>query len=223
MDWNSNFQSPLVWTNEKLGRIFFSHKDLFAIKKSSFIKFIIKFIVYDKLSIKTRTITVLLPSLFPSFFLPHYDTILLIAVISIFIEGSHIFLKIISNFMLLERPLSLKQIFHYYTQINQQRDRIVRMQQLTSIFFSFFSLFCCWFVLVFLLFFLFYFFQFQHFSLFFFFLFFPRRSVPFPSFLFFFLLVCSCFFFFTSFHSSILLCPLRCCRVVMLKTAVYSN
>ena len=31
------------------------------------------------------------------------------------------------------------------------------------------------------------------------------------------------FFFFTSFNSSILLCPLRCCRVVMLKTAVYCN
>ena len=37
--------------------------------------------------------------------------------------------------MLLEKPLSLKQIFHYYTQINQQRDRITRMQQLTYNFF----------------------------------------------------------------------------------------
>ena len=34
LDWNSNFQSPLVWTNEKLQRIFFTHKDLFAIKKN---------------------------------------------------------------------------------------------------------------------------------------------------------------------------------------------
>ena len=32
LDWNSNFQSPLVWTNEKLLRIF-THKDLFTIKK----------------------------------------------------------------------------------------------------------------------------------------------------------------------------------------------
>ena len=51
------------------------------------------------------------------FFLPHFDTLLHIAVISIFISGPQIFfLKITSNFMLLERPLSLKQIFHYYTQ-----------------------------------------------------------------------------------------------------------
>ena len=34
LDWNSNFQSPPVWTNEKLRRIFFfTHKDLFATKK----------------------------------------------------------------------------------------------------------------------------------------------------------------------------------------------
>ena len=97
--------------------------------------------------------------------------------------------------MLLERPLSLKQIFHYYTQINQQRDRIIRMQQLTYNFFfflfSFLLLVCSCFVC---------FFRFTSFnsSIFlcsFFFLFFPRRSVPFPSFFFFFLLVCSCFFF----------------------------
>ena len=38
------------------------------------------------------------------------------------------------------------------------------------------------------------------------------------------LLVCPCFFFlFTSFNSSILLCPFRWCRVVMLKTVVYGN
>ena len=55
LDWNSHFQSPLVWTNEKLQQIFFTHKDLFAIKKSPFLKFIIKFIVYDKLSIKKKT------------------------------------------------------------------------------------------------------------------------------------------------------------------------
>ena len=88
--------------------------------------------------------------------------------------------------MLLERPLSLQLIFHYHTQINRQRDRIIRMQELTYKFFSsffFFHLFfqyvalfssflfvlsvpvhssySCLFVLVFS----FYFFQFQHFSL----------------------------------------------------------
>ena len=43
--------------------------------------------------------------------------------------------------MLLERPLSLQLIFHYYTQINQQRDRIIRMQQSTYEFFSLFFFF----------------------------------------------------------------------------------
>ena len=44
------------------------------------------------------------------FFLPHYDTILYIAVIVIFLclGFMHIFFEIISNFILLERPLSLK-------------------------------------------------------------------------------------------------------------------
>ena len=41
LDWNSNFQSPLVWTNEKLQRIFSSYKDLFTIKFP-----LIKFIYY---------------------------------------------------------------------------------------------------------------------------------------------------------------------------------
>ena len=57
---------------------------------------------------------------------------------------------------------------------------------------------------------------FQHVALFsrflLFFLFFPRRSVP---------LIVAClflFFLFTSFNSSIFLCPFRWCRVVMLKT-----
>ena len=54
LDWNSNFQLPLVWTNEKLQQFFFTRKDLFAIKKSPFRRFI----VYDKLSIKKRTATV---------------------------------------------------------------------------------------------------------------------------------------------------------------------
>ena len=54
LDRNFNFQSPLFWTNENIQRFFFTRKDLFAIKKKPFIKFI----VYDKLSIKKRTETV---------------------------------------------------------------------------------------------------------------------------------------------------------------------
>ena len=101
--------------------------------------------------------------------------------------------------MLLERPVSLKQIFHYYTQINQQRDRIIRMQQLTYNFFSFFSLFCCWFVLVFFFFFVFFTsFNSSIFLCSFFFCSFRFGRflfLPFFFFFFFFLLVCSCFFF----------------------------
>ena len=52
LDWNSNFQSPLVWTNEKLQRFFF-HKDLFTIKNP-----IDKIYSLLLLSIKKRTITV---------------------------------------------------------------------------------------------------------------------------------------------------------------------
>ena len=53
------FNHHLSGTMKSYNEFFFTHKDLFAIKKKSpFIKFIIKFIVYDKLSIKKRTITV---------------------------------------------------------------------------------------------------------------------------------------------------------------------
>ena len=77
-DWNSNFQSPLVRTTEKLLQIF-THKDLFTIKNS-----IHKIIVYHCCPSKKRTATV--PVIFVSLLtLPHYDTILHIAVISIFI------------------------------------------------------------------------------------------------------------------------------------------
>ena len=85
----------------------------------------------------------------------------------------------LSCFMLLERPLSLKLIFHYHTQINRQRDRSIMNERCTYNFFSFFlslfffsfflparctvflfsffsvlfasvcSFFCWWFVLVF--------------------------------------------------------------------------
>ena len=126
--------------------------------------------------------------------------------------------------MLLERPLSLKQIFHYYTQINQQRDRIIRMQQLTYNFFFLSFLFSVAGLFLFFFFFRFTSFNSSIFLCSFFFLFFLRRSVPFPSFFFFFFFASLfLFFLFTSFHTSILLCPLRCCRVVMLKTAVYGS
>ena len=89
-----------------------------------------------------------------------------------------------------------------------------------SRFFSFLSLFRCWFVLV-SCFSIFFFFIFSSSTLhcfLLFFLFFPRRSVPLIiAYLFLF------FFLFTSFNSSIFLCPLRWCRVVMLKTVVYGN
>ena len=74
---NHHLSGPMKSYNE----FFFSYKDLFTIKFP-----LIKFIVYDKLSMKKRTATVAESSfVFPSFFLPHFDTILHIAVISIFI------------------------------------------------------------------------------------------------------------------------------------------
>ena len=77
--------------------------------------------------------------------------------------------------MLLERPLSLKQIFHNHTQINRQRDRIIRMQQLTYKFFSSF-----------------FFFIFSSSTLHCFLLFCSFRAGPFLLLL----MVCSCFYFF---------------------------
>ena len=110
---------------------FLFHKDLFAIK-NPIDKILFTIAVYQKTD---SNCPLVIFCFYLLFFLPHFDTILHIAVISIFIEGPHIFLKIISNFMLLERPLSLKQTFHYHTQINRQRDRIIRMQQSTYKFF----------------------------------------------------------------------------------------
>ena len=108
---------------------------------------------------------------------------------------THFKKKIISNFIVLARPLSLKLIFHYHTQNNRQRDRVIRMQQSTYKFFSslFFFIFSSSTLLCFLL----------------FFRFFPRRSAP--------LIVAGLFLFlflFTSFNSSIFLCPsplMSCC------------
>ena len=145
-DWNSNFQSPLVWTTEKLLRNPI-HKIycllLLSIKKTN-----------------SNCPIVIFVSLLT---LPHYDTILHIAVISIFIKGSHIKKKIISNFILLERPLSIKLLFHYYnqfkSQIKWQREmEVIWMSDVLTIFFL---SFCCWFVLgdFFLFFFLFFLFS----------------------------------------------------------------
>ena len=50
---NHHLSGPMKSYND-----FFFHKDLFTIKKIPLIKFIIKFIVYDKLSIKKWTMTV---------------------------------------------------------------------------------------------------------------------------------------------------------------------
>ena len=147
---------------------------------------------------------------------------------------THLKKKITSNFMLLERPLSLKLIFHYYNQINRQRGRIIWMRDVLTNFlcflFFFFSFslycFCSWSILV---------------SCFFFFLFFyssflPARCLPlfFFSFLsffsrqfvhlfiarlflfcfFFFLLLLIPAFFFVLFVDVVLWC---------LKTVVYGN
>ena len=116
----------------------------------------------------------------------------------------HLSKKIISNFMLLERPLSLKLIFHYYnqfkslffsffflqTQINRQRDRIIWMSDVLTIFFSLFH-FTVFVAGVFL------------FLVFFFFLFFFQHVALSSSVLFFFFLYASVcpglFFFFSSY------------------------
>ena len=69
-----------------------------------------------------------------------------------YLGTTHLKKKIISNFMLLEKPLSLKQIFHYYyqfkSQIKWQREReieVIWMLQSTYKFFSslFFLLLVC--------------------------------------------------------------------------------
>ena len=76
LDWNSNFQSPLVWTTDKL------------LQRPNYDKNPIHKFYLLLLSIKKRTATVPESSFvffLSSFFLPHFDTILHVAVISIFI------------------------------------------------------------------------------------------------------------------------------------------
>ena len=163
---------------------------------------LIKFIVYDKLSIKkTDSNCPLVIFIFSSFFLLHFDTILHIAVISIFIKRSHFFFFNYFQFYASRKALVIKTNFSllYPIQITE-RDRSYMNEQSTYKFFS--SLY--FFLLIF-----------QHVALFssflLFFLFFPRRSVP---------LIVACLFLFfhiTSFNSSIFLCPFRWYRVVMLK------
>ena len=122
--------------------------------------------------------------------------------------------------MLLERPLSLKLIFHYYNQINRQRGRIIWMRDVLTNFLCFlflfsFSLycFCSWSILVFFFFFI------SSSTLpssFLFFPFFSRQSVHlFVARLFLFF----SFYFFQFQHFSLS----SLCRVVMLKTVVYGN
>ena len=84
LDWNSYFQSSLVRTTDKLLQIF-THKDLFTIKN-----FIHKNILFIKNVTHFPPVYLWLPSHLSFFFsactiLPHYDTILHIAVIQIFI------------------------------------------------------------------------------------------------------------------------------------------
>ena len=104
--------------------------------------------------------------------------------------------------MLLERPLSLQLIFHYYNQINRQRDRIIWMRDVLTNFLCFFySLFhfsvfvaglFLFLVFFFFLFFLLLFFQHVAFLFSFFYFFLSFRVSLFICLL----LVCSCFFFF---------------------------
>ena len=114
--------------------------------------------------------------------------------------------------MLLERPLSLKLIFHYYNQINRQRDRIIWMTDVLTIFFSLFH-FTVFVAGLFLFSFFFFFFSsstFHCLPLFFLLLFlsfFSCRSIPL------FVAGLFLFFLFTSFNSSIFLCPFRWCTV----------
>ena len=104
--------------------------------------------------------------------------------------------------MLLERPLSLKQIFHYYTQLNnRERDRSYTNERSTYIFFLIFffffpSLFCSFRVGLLL----------------------SSSSVSL-------LLVCSCFFFFFLLHSIPAFFFVLFVDVVLwcLKTVVYGN
>ena len=97
--------------------------------------------------------------------------------------------------MLLERPLSLKLIFHYYNQINRQRDRIIWMRDVLTNFLCFpffYSLFHFTVFVAGLFLFLVFFFFFS-----FFFFFFSSRTLP-SSFLF-----CFSFFLFASNCSSV--------------------
>ena len=137
--------------------------------------------------------------------------------------------NIISSFMLQERPLSLKLIFHYYNQINRQWELYEWGMHLLIFFvFFFYSLFHFTVFVAGLFLFLVFFFFFPFFLL----LFFQHVAFLFFFFsLFLFTSVCSsvcCSFFlvcflFTSFNFSIFLCPFRLCRVVMLKTVFYGN
>ena len=171
----------------------------------------ILFCFFLLLSIKERTATV--PVLFFSFLFPpslRYN-ITHSSNLNFYLGITHLKKNIISSFMLQERPLSLKLIFHYYNQINRLRDRILWMRDVLTNFLCFlflfsFSLycFCSWSILV------------SCFLFFFFFFFFSSSTLP-PSFLFFsFLsffsrqsvhLFVAClflfFFLFTSFNSSI--------------------
>ena len=86
LDWNSNFQSPLVRTTDKLLQIF-THKDLFTIK-ISFMKILFIIAVYH---VRDTMAQSLVHTAGICFSLPHFDTILHIAVINFFLWITHIF------------------------------------------------------------------------------------------------------------------------------------
>ena len=112
LDWNSNFQSSPVWTNEKLQRIFFSYKDLFTIKFPLIKIYCLRWAVYQKTDSNCPLVIFCFPFFFPPslrYNITHSSNF------NFYLGTTHFLKKIISNFVLLERPLSSKQIFHYYT------------------------------------------------------------------------------------------------------------
>ena len=140
-----------------------------------------------KVSLKKRTVTVPYLS-FPSYSPPSLRyNITHSSNIDFYLGITHLFKKIISNFMLLERPLSLKLIFHNY---NQLIDREIELYEWAMYLLFLFFFFCCWFVFVscFLFFFFLLLLFFQHIALsssFFFFLYASVCSGLFFFFLFF--------------------------------------
>ena len=151
LDWNSNFQSSLVRTTDKLLQ-FFTHQDLFTIKKKiyhiyyqflltktpSMVTFIYDNLVFFFIAVYQTTDSNCPSPLFFFFFPPSLRyNITHSSNLNFYLGITHLKKKITSNYMLIERPLSLKLIFHYYNQINRQRGRIIWMRDILTNFLCF--------------------------------------------------------------------------------------